>query len=173
VEPTAFGLEQLLGQPLASLGRGRSKDVAAQFGNCAAQVTGLTRRLGLVEVVDEFTLQHASDSVAVVTEGPQRLVDLFGQHRLRQIRLWSEDRPSGGPEGPFWPAQNEKSGSGREGDRLPRRSPDLGWNVYRRPAGGLEPVDLDQQKLAAGYDFRPSGICWRTHSMVSLVVSIV
>jgi hypothetical protein len=63
---------------------------------------------------------------------------------VRAASTWAgppsaEDRPPNGPKVRLRSAQGDEGGSGRERGRLARRAPDLGRNVDRRPAGGLEP----------------------------------
>src|SRR5436305_1030208 len=81
------GAEELLGEPPAgTLGDGPG-DVREQQGGDDARVAALALVLVLLEVLGELALQRATDLLPVRTQLAERLVDLLGEHRLRQLLL--------------------------------------------------------------------------------------
>src|SRR5207249_5305044 len=124
------------------------------------------------EVVHELPFQSPPNLVSVAAQLSDRLLDLFGQQRLGEVSLGPQDGAPRAPIEPFGTSQHDEGGARREARGPGGRTPDLAGNVDRSTGRGLESLDFVEQRGPTGYDFRPSGICSRTHSIVSLVVAI-
>jgi hypothetical protein len=164
---------QLRGQPPGEGSTGRHDKSSRDGAGDPAQQAPILFRLALLQVLGELALEGAPDLLAVAAERAQRLIDFPGQEGRRQ-RFRLAPQSATHPADDFQrTTEGEEPGAGCQAGRPGRVAPDLGLDINGRPTGGLQASKLAGERLAGRYDFGPSGLCFRTHSIVSFVVSTV
>ena len=96
----------------------------------------------LLGVRGEIALEGAAHLLAVVAQRPQRLVDLFGEHRGRErVRLARDGTPAGAVD-PLGTAEHEERRATGDGGGLAGVALDLRGDVDRSASRGLEDLQL-------------------------------
>src|SRR5262245_2448524 len=122
-ERRAIGREGALGELPPEPFRDRLQDAAQERRRRRAQVPLAPLRRLLVEVVGELALERPPNLLAVRTELPQRLLDLRGEHRLREVRVGAEDGAADALEHPLRAAEEQECGAARRPQDLRRLAP--------------------------------------------------
>src|SRR4051794_26046480 len=85
VEGAAVGIGQPLRELLAGAERDRPQDAGREADRDGSELAILALRRLLVEVVRELPLERPAHPFAIRAELLQRLLDLLGEHRLREV----------------------------------------------------------------------------------------
>lgn len=172
-EGRAVRLEERLGEPPPEATRDRPGHVPQERRCRGGEILVAADLRTLGEVAGELPFEGAPDPRAVVAEGPDGPLDRLGQEGRREIGPRSADEAPQPAQEPLRPPEDEEGEAGRKAEGPDRIVTDPGRQVEGGPDRRLGPAELLGEGLPGGYDFRPSGRCSRSHSIVSFVVSIV